>query len=104
MDFESTTRGRLGGGLGLLSLATLIASVVWVHHWSARSGVILTVWALATLGALVVSGSSLATSYGAARGWAKLGLWLAIVSVLALVVAGFAWAAGASISGACGGG
>ena len=64
---------------------------------------IVTVWALATLGALVVSGSSLATSYGA-RGWAKLGLWLAIVSVLALVVAGFAWAAGASISGACGGG
>jgi hypothetical protein len=103
MDLESTTPGRLGGGLGLLSLATLAASVVWVHHWNARSDAIVAVWALSTLGALGVSWWSLGEST-AARGWARLGASLAVVSLGALAVAGIAYAAGASISGACGGG
>jgi hypothetical protein len=36
--------------------------------------------------------------------FARLGVSLAVVSLLALALAGIAWAAGASVSGACGGG
>jgi hypothetical protein len=36
--------------------------------------------------------------------WAKLGLWLAAVSLVALAVAGIAAAAGMDPAGACGGG
>jgi hypothetical protein len=103
MSTESAARARLGGGLGLLSLATLAASIVWVHHWSARSDAIVTVWSLSTLGALGVSCWALETSSGPRR-WARLGVTLAAVSLLALVLAGIAWAAGVSVSGACGGG
>lgn len=102
MSWEPT-RARLGGGFGLLSLTTLVAAVVWVHHWSPRSDAIVTTWAIATVGALGISCWSLGQST-AARGWARLGVSLAIVSLLALAVAGIAYAAGTSVSGACGGG
>jgi hypothetical protein len=102
VEAESTTRGRLGGALGLVSLASLAASLVWAHHWTLRADAIVLVWGLSTTGALVTSRRSLLRSE-AARGWAWLGLWLAVLSVLALIVAGIAAAAGASMPG-CGGG
>jgi hypothetical protein len=102
-DSEPTRRGRLGGGLGLLSLAALAAAFVWVHHWGVRSEAIVTVWALATIGALGVSRWSLRTSEEA-RGWASLGIAAVVVSLLALAVAGIASAAGTSVTGPCGGG
>jgi len=103
MAVESPAWGRLGGALGVLSFATLVASAVWVHHWSVRSDAIVAVWAVATVGAFGVSRRSLRQAV-VGRGWARLGLSLAVVSFLALAVAGIAWAAGTSISGACGGG
>lgn len=98
-----SARPRLGGGLGLLSLATLAAAVVWVHHWSVPSDAIVAVWGVSTLGAIGVSAWALVTNCRP-RWWARLGISLAVVSLLALGVAGIAWAAGASVSGACGGG
>jgi len=81
----------------------LAASIVWVHHWGARSDTIVGVWAVSTLGALWVSRWTLRTS-DESRALAKLGIALALVSVLALVFAGIAYAAGANPAGACGGG
>src|SRR5471032_1882624 len=96
-------RGRVGGGLGLLSAVLLAAAIQWAHHWNARSDAMVAVWALATLGALVVSVWSLRTSQSS-RSFAKLGISLAAVSLLALALVGALFAAGSSLSGACGGG
>jgi len=103
MSASSTGPGRVGGLLGLLSTGMLAASIVWVHHWGARSDTIVGVWAVSTLGALWVSRWTLRTS-DESRALAKLGIALALVSVLALVFAGIAYAAGANPAGACGGG
>jgi hypothetical protein len=100
---ESAARGRLGAGLGLASLALLAASIQWAHHWNPRADTIVAAWALSTTGALVLSVSSLRRS-DAARALAKLGVWLAIVSLAALAIAGLAAAAGMNPAGACGGG
>jgi hypothetical protein len=96
-------RGRLGGCLGLASLALLAASIQWAHHWNPRADTIVAAWALSTAGALGFSVSSLRRS-DAARTLAKLGIWLAVVSLAALAVAGIAFAAGTDPAGACGGG
>ena len=100
---ESVVRGRLGGCLGLASLALLAASTQWAHHWNPRADAIVAAWALSTVGALVLSVSSLQRS-DAARALAKLGLWLAIVSLAALAIAAVSYAAGMDPAGACGGG
>jgi hypothetical protein len=99
--------GRLGGCSGLASVALLAASLVWAHHWNARADAIVAAWAVTTLGALWLSVRSLRASHAAfemAPALAKLGVWLAAASVLALVVAGIAAAAGMNPAGACGGG
>jgi hypothetical protein len=99
---ETCVRARLGGCLGLVSFALLAASIQWAHHWSPRTDTIVAAWAITTAGALGISVSSLRASYEA-RALAKLGLWLAIVSLAAIAVAGVAYAAGMDPAGACGG-
>ena len=88
---------------GLASAALLGASIAWAHHWDARADALVAGWGAATLAALVLSTLALRTT-GPWRGSAKLGLALAIVSLLALAVAGLSAAAGADPSGMCGGG
>jgi Kef-type K+ transport system membrane component KefB len=102
------TRSAVGAGLGILSVALLGASVVWAHHWGAQADTLVAAWAVATLGALGVSLQVL----GSYRLWptrlairlAQVGLAGGIVSILALVLAGIASAAGINPTGVCGGG
>jgi hypothetical protein len=84
------------------------ASFVWAHHWGAQADTLVVAWAVATLGALGVSIQVL----GSYRLWptrlairlAQVGLAGGIVSILALVLTGIAYAAGMDPAGACGGG
>ena len=101
-------RSAVAAALGALSAALLGASLVWAHHWNPLADTIVAAWAVATLGALVFSIQVL----GSYRLWptrlairlAKIGLAGGIVSLLALVFAGIAFAAGMDPAGACGGG
>ena len=102
-----TRSGRIGGVLGVLSLALLAASINWAHHWGVRADTLVACWGAAVVGALWFCGRSARASYSAVErtpGLAKLGFWLAGVSLAALVVAGIAAAAGMDPAGACGGG
>jgi len=104
---NATNQGRVGGWLGIASLALLAASLRWAHHWGPRADTIVACWAVATSGALWLSIRSVRArdaEFEAAPALAKLGIWLAVVSLLALAVAGIAAAAGADPAGACGGG
>ena len=96
-------RGRIGGALGLASLALLLASLRWAHHWGFRTDTLVASWALATISAFVVSAWSLRTSL-ASRRLALMGFALALLSVLALPVVGALYAAGVDVAEACGGG
>jgi hypothetical protein len=99
--------GRLGAVLGLLSLALLAASFRWAHHWGVRADLLVSCWSVATIGALWFSIRSLRASraeFEVTPALAKLGLVLVAVSLVALVVAGIAAAAGMDVAGACGGG
>jgi len=100
---QGLSRGRTAAVLGLTSAALLFASFRWAHHWGLLSGAIVGSWALATIAALVVSVWSLRTSR-ASRRFAIVGLALTLVSLLALTLAAGLSAAGADVSGACGGG
>jgi hypothetical protein len=99
----SKSPGHLGGLLGVLSAVILGAALVYAHHWGPLADTIVASWALATVGALVVSILTLNRARPGRR-LARLGTMLGLVSVLALVIAVTAAAAGFSISGACGGG
>lgn len=93
---------------GVLSVALLAASFVWAHHWGTLADALVVAWALATLGALIVSiqflrNETVWSTYGSHR-LAKIGLAGGLVSVAALVLAGIASAAGFNPTGACGGG
>lgn len=104
---RAARRGRIGGYLGVASLALLAASIRWAHHWGPQADSIVAAWALSTAGALWISKASVRASrseYEPVPRLACLGIWLAVVSLLALVVAGIAAAAGADPAGACGGG
>jgi hypothetical protein len=96
-------RGRVGGALGLASLALLFASLRWAHHWGPRTDTLVASWALATISAVVVSVWALRTSL-ASRRLALVGFGLALVSVLALPIVGALYAAGVDVAEACGGG
>jgi len=89
-------------------VALLGASFVWAHHWGPTTDTLVIAWAVATVGAIVVSRRVL-------RSWdlwptrlgirlAKIGLAGGIVSILALVLAGIAYGVGINPTGACGGG
>jgi hypothetical membrane protein len=97
------TRGRAAAALGLASAALLYSAFQWAHHWNPLADSIVATWALATVAALVVSTWSLLTTR-ASRRLAKLGLALALLSLLALALAGLVFAAGLDPAGACGGG
>jgi len=101
-------RSGVAAALGFLSVALLGASFVWAHHWGVQADTLVVAWAVATLGALGVSIQVL----GSYRLWptrlairlAQVGLAGGIVSILALVLAGTAFAAGINPTGVCGGG
>jgi hypothetical protein len=98
---------RLGGISGLLSLGLLAASIKWAHHWGVRADTLVVAWGVAVVGALWFSGRSVRASHRALEKTprlARLGFWLAGVSLVALVVAGIAAAAVMDPAGACGGG
>ncbi len=97
----STKAGRIGGSSGVLSLALLAASIKWAHHWGVRADLLVSFWGVTTVGALWFSlrarrAARLAFEFTPAL--AKLGIWLAAVSLAALVMAGM------DPAGACGGG
>jgi hypothetical protein len=98
----------VAAGLGLLSVALLGASLRWAHHWGPLADAIVATWVVATLGALVVSFQLLTSNVAwltySGRRLARIGLAGAVVSILALVLAGIAFAAGVNVAGACGGG
>jgi hypothetical protein len=100
---RSTARGRSGAALGLASAGLLCAAFNWAHHWNPQAVSIVAAWSLTTLLALSISMWALVTRR-AARRFAKLGLCLAGVSLLALALAGLALAAGINMGGGCGGG
>jgi hypothetical protein len=100
---EFPKRAPAAAALGILSVALLGASLQWAHHWGTLADTIVIAWGLATVGSLVLSLQSLGmTTLG--KRLAKIGLAGGIISILALVLAGIAFAAGVNPAGACGGG
>jgi hypothetical protein len=102
------TRSPLAAGLGLLSVSLLGASFVWAHHWGTRTDTLVACWAVATVGAFLVSIQILRDDMvwltRAAVRLAQIGLGGGILSIVALGLAGLAYAAGINPTGACGGG
>jgi len=96
-------RARSSGLLGLASAALLAASFLWAHHWGWLADLLVAGWAVTTVAALGLSIWSLTTS-ASGRRLARLGLVLGSLSIVALVITGIAYAAGADPAGACGGG
>jgi hypothetical protein len=99
----SAARGLAGGTLGLVSAVLLFAAFNWAHHWNPTSVSIVSAWGFTTVLALSISVLALFTRR-AGRRFAKLGVCLAGVSLLALALAGAAFAAGVTMAGGCGGG
>lgn len=102
-------RGPVSATLGVLSVALLAASFVWAHHWGVLADTLVVAWAVATLGALVISTRFLFSfkvmhSTRLARRLARIGLTGGLLSIAMLVLAGAVWAAGINPVGACGGG
>lgn len=101
-------RSAIGAALGLLSVALLGASFVWAHHWGPRADTLVIAWAVSTLGALAVSIQVLGSYHlwptRLATRLAGIGLAGGLVSILALVLSGIAYAAGLNPTGVCGGG
>jgi hypothetical protein len=97
------TLGLTAFAVGALSLALLGASIAWAHHWNARADTLVTGWGASTIAALVLSSLGL-RGPRRAKGFAAYGLLFGIVSVLALALAGAAYAGGMDPGGACGGG
>jgi hypothetical protein len=89
--------------VGAVSLVLLGASIAWAHHWTARADALVAGWSVSTLFALVLSSLGL-RGPRRAKGFAAYGLLFGIVSVLALALAGAAYAAGMDPVAACGGG
>jgi hypothetical protein len=96
-------RGRLGAALEVASLVFLVASFRWAHHWGPLADTIVFVWVASWIGGFGVSVWALETR-DAGRGFAKLGVLIALVMCAVLVVAGIAYASGADPMGSCGGG
>ena len=97
------TLGLAAFAVGAVSLALLGASIAWVHHWNARADALVTSWGISTLAALVLSSLGL-RGPRRGKGFAAYGLLFGILSVVALALAGVAYAAGMDPGAACGGG
>ena len=89
--------------LGVSSALLLAASFRWAHHWGVIADTLVATWALTTCLALVSSIRALKAN-PPSRGMARAGLTLTLFSVVALILAGLAFAAGGDPGGACGGG
>jgi hypothetical protein len=102
------TRSTVAAALGLLSLALLGASFVWAHHWGVQTDTLVACWAVATVGAFGLSVQILRDDMvwltRVAFRLVQIGLADGILSIVALVAAGVAYAAGLNPAGACGGG
>jgi hypothetical protein len=96
------TWGKRSARLGVISATLFLASLRWAHHWNPLTVAIVAGWAVATIAALVSSVWSLSRTQDS-RTVAKVGLWLALPSVLAVTVGGAAAAGGADVPD-CGGG
>lgn len=96
-------RGRAAAALGVASALLLVGSIRWAHHWGVRTDALVASWGIATIAALVSSIRALRAETPRRRA-AKTGLALALLSVVVLVFAGLAYAAGSDPAGACGGG
>ena len=98
----------MAAAFGILSVALLAASFVWAHHWGTRADTLVIAWAVATMWAFVFSiqvlGSHTLWLTRIATRLARIGLAGGIVSIIALVISGIAYAAGINPTGACGGG
>ena len=101
-------RSRVAATFGVLSVVLLGASFVWAHHWGVLTDTLVIAWAVATIGALVVSIQCLRDDMvwptRVALRLARIGLVGGIVSIAALALAGIVYAAGINPTGACGGG
>jgi hypothetical protein len=94
---------RVGLWTGLVSVILLGAAIRFAHHWNPISLAIVTPWGVATLVAFGASARAVARATRSRR-IARWGLALCSISLLALAVAGLAFAAGGDPAGACGGG
>lgn len=88
--------------LGVASVLLLVACFRWAHHWGVLADTLVAAWAIATLGALI--GSIRLARSGTRGRLVTLAFVMVNVSLLALIVAGVAYAAGQDPAGACGGG
>ena len=102
-DPGSPRLAQAGAVAGLASAILLGASIRWAHHWGPLALALVSLWVAALVVALAASIAALVRGSGSRR-LAKSGFALALVSVLALVIAGLALAAGGDPSAACGGG
>ena len=93
----------MGVALGILSLIFLVASLRWAHHWGPVAYTIVFAWAATWIGGFVVSVWALRRK-DEPRGFARVGILLAVVMLMLLVGGGIAFAAGADPMAACGGG
>ena len=87
--------------LGVASLVLLVLCLLFAHHWNVVTVTLVTAWAACFLGALV--GGLLLVSKNIGGPFVHLGLALTAVSVITLVIAGIAYAAGSDPTGGCGG-
>jgi len=93
--------------LGILSLALLAASLEWAHHPGVRTDLLVSGWGLTAVGSLWLSVRSVRASHASLEVTpvlTKLGISIAALSLVALVLAGLAAAAGMDPAGGCGGG
>jgi len=93
----------MAGLAGLASALLLAAAFRYAHHWTPLGLAIVSAWAVATLTALVTAVVTLCTEDVPKRA-ARVGLTLGLVSLLALALAGLAFAADVDATGPCGGG
>jgi hypothetical protein len=99
----SADEARIAGTLGLVSVLALGASFLWAHHWGPLPYTIVGVWVLSTLGALVFGVRALGPRRPG-RALAVIALCCVLLSGLAVLSTGVAYAAGYDPTGSCGGG
>jgi hypothetical protein len=87
---------------GFASLALLLASFLWAHHWGPLSDTIVAGWAITTL----IAGIGGVRMEGRTQpSWlATSAMAFTAISLLALVIAGVSYAFGVDPTGSCGGG
>lgn len=100
LEAAARWRGRLGAGLEIVSVAFLLASFRWAHHWNPLTVTTVAAWAITWLAGFWFSARALR------RGGrpATLGFVIALLMLFVVAGTGIAAAAGANPVGSCGGG